>query len=150
MLKFYVKVFRTSLFPNPFDGIASGLVKWWILVQNSMGYHPHLCIYDFKVKVTDLEFSYWSFTLKVFGPRYFQTRSCSSFMFGMMIDTGPKFYRVSSLCPVHDLKVKVMDLEFLGESFTLKMFQKGKELSCLAAGPINAWLYYTLRRDIIW
>ena len=38
-------------------------------------------------------------------------------MFGMMIATGAKFYRVPSPCLVHDLKVKVMDLEFLYESF---------------------------------
>ena len=33
-------------------------------------------------------------------------------MFGMMIDTGPKFYTVLSP-PIHDLKVKVTDLEIL-------------------------------------
>ena len=65
------------------------------------------------------------FYIKGFGALLFKTRSCSSFMFGMMIDTGPKFYRVPSPCPVHDLKVKVVDLEFC-ESFTLKRFQKGK------------------------
>ena len=31
-------------------------------------------------------------------------------MFGMMIDTGPKFYAVIAT-PIHDLKVKVTDLE---------------------------------------
>ena len=44
-------------------------------------------------------------------------------MFGMMIDTCPKFYRVSkepvsqiwmlSSTPVYDIMVKVKDLEFL-------------------------------------
>ena len=77
------------------------------------GYHPHPCIYDVKVKVTGLEFLCCSFTLKVLGPRYFQTWSYISFMLGMMIDTGPKFYRVTPLYPVHDLTVNVMDLEFL-------------------------------------
>ena len=32
-------------------------------------------------------------------------------MFGVMIDTGPKCYAVPSTSPVHDLKVKVTDLE---------------------------------------
>ena len=41
-------------------------------------------------------------------------------MFGMMIDTGPKFYAVPSTPPIHDLKVKVTDLELLCKSFTLK------------------------------
>ena len=36
------------------------------------------------------------------------------------LDIGPKFYRLPSPCPVHDLKVKIMDLEFLCESFMLK------------------------------
>ena len=41
-------------------------------------------------------------------------------MLGMMIDIGPKFYGVPFPCPIHDLKVKVMDLEFYVKSFTLK------------------------------
>ena len=32
-------------------------------------------------------------------------------MFGMMTDTGPKFHTVLSPPPIHDLKVKVTDLE---------------------------------------
>ena len=47
-------------------------------------------------------------------------------MFGMLIDTGPKFYRVPSPFPYMNLKIKVMDLEFLCESFLLKTLQKGK------------------------
>ena len=46
---------------------------------------------------------------------FFQTWSYISFIFGMIIDTGPTSYRVHSgyiPIPVHDLKVKVMDLEF--------------------------------------
>ena len=34
-------------------------------------------------------------------------------MFGMMIDTCPKFYAVPSTHPKHDLKVKVTALELL-------------------------------------
>ena len=110
MWKFYVKVFRASLFLNP----LMDLVHVW----HNDGYWSKLLrctlptpVYDPKVQVTDLE---------VLGPRYFQTRSC------IWLDIGPKFYRVPSPCPVHDLKVKIMDLDFSCESFTLKMLQKGK------------------------
>ena len=34
-------------------------------------------------------------------------------MFGMMIDIGAKFYIVPSPSHLFDLKVKIMDLEFL-------------------------------------
>ena len=42
------------------------------------------------------------FYVKGFRACYFQTRSIISFMFGMMIDTGPKFYRVPSPFPIHE------------------------------------------------
>ena len=38
-------------------------------------------------------------------------------MCGTMIDTGPKFYAVPSTPPMHDLQVKVTDLELLCQSF---------------------------------
>ena len=38
-------------------------------------------------------------------------------MFGMMIDTGPKFYTVPS---PHHFKIKVTDLELLCQSLALK------------------------------
>ena len=44
-------------------------------------------------------------------------------MFGTMIDTGLKFYAVPSTHPIHDLKVKVTDLELLCYSFTFKVFR---------------------------
>ena len=53
------------------------------------------------------------FMLKFLGPHYFQTLWWIWFMFGMMIDTGLKFYAVPSTLPMHDLKVKVTDLELL-------------------------------------
>ena len=59
MLKFYVKVFRTSLFPNPvvylfmFDMMIDADPKSKILCSTI--FNP---IHDFKVKVTDLEFLY--------------------------------------------------------------------------------------------
>ena len=41
-------------------------------------------------------------------------------MFGMMIDTGSKFYTVPSPPPIHDLKFKYTDLELSCLSFMLK------------------------------
>ena len=41
-------------------------------------------------------------------------------MFGTMIDTGLKFYAEPSTHPIHDLKVKLTDLELLCKSFMLK------------------------------
>ena len=53
------------------------------------------------------------------------TDDCLDFMFGMMIDSGPKF-----LCsiilpphPLYDLKVKVTDLEFCMLKFCVKVFR---------------------------
>ena len=41
-------------------------------------------------------------------------------MFGTMIDTGLKFDAVPFTPPIHELKVKVTDLELLYSSFKLK------------------------------
>ena len=68
-------------------------------------------MHDFKVKVTDLETCMVKLCVKFLGPHCFQTLWWIWFMFGMMIDTGPKFYTVPSPPPIHDLKVKVTDLE---------------------------------------
>ena len=43
-------------------------------------------------------------------------------MFGMMIETGPKLYVVSSATQCMTFKVKVTDLEFLYKSFVLIFF----------------------------
>ena len=40
-------------------------------------------------------------------------------MFGTMIDTGLKFYAVPFTSPIHDLKVKVTELE----NFYVKVFR---------------------------
>ena len=111
MLKFYVKVFRTSLFPDPMMDLVHVWYddRYWSKILFSTIPTP---IHDLKVKVTDLELSCKSFTLKFLGPHYFQTLRWIWFIFGMMIDTGPKFYSVPST-PMHDLKVKVTDLELL-------------------------------------
>ena len=43
-------------------------------------------------------------------------------MFGMMIDTGLKFHAVPFTSPIHDLKVKVTDLELLCYVFRTSLF----------------------------
>ena len=61
-------------------------------------------ILDLKVKVTDLDLSCKSFTLKCLGPHCFQTLWYICFMFDMMIDAGPKFYVVRSPTPYMTLR----------------------------------------------
>ena len=60
-------------------------------------------VHDFKVKVTDLEFLYWS--------------SCLTFCHGDRIETGPQFYMVPF--PTQ----KVTDSEFLYKSFVINVLQ---------------------------
>ena len=66
MLKFYVKVFRTSLFPSP---VVYLFHVWyddrrWSKILYSTIPNP---VHDFKVKVTDLEFLYWSLFLSFYN-----------------------------------------------------------------------------------
>ena len=74
--------------------------RYWSKILQGINLNP---VHDLKIEVTDLEF---------LGRHYFQTLWWIWFMLGMMIDTGPKFYKVPSPYPIHDLKVKVMDFEF--------------------------------------
>ena len=98
MLTFYVKVFRTSLFPNPLMDLVHVRCddRYWSKILHSAIPTP---IRHFKVKVTDLELLCRSFALKFLGPHCFQTLWWIWFMFGVMIDTGPKFYTVTSPPP---------------------------------------------------
>ena len=64
LLKFYVKVLRTSLFPNP---VVYFFHVWcddrcWSKILCSMIPNPIL-----KVKVTELEFLYWSLCLSFYN-----------------------------------------------------------------------------------
>ena len=128
MWKFYVKVFRASYFKT----------LWWILFMFGIMMDIGPTLYGVPsplLYMTLRSRSQSSFRWKVLGSFYFQTRSY------IWLDIGPKYYRVLSPCPVHDLKVKIMDLEFLYESFTLKFFRKEKgnsgELSCPVIGLIR-------------
>ena len=55
-------------------------------------------------------------------PHYFQILWCILFMFGMMIDSGPKFAAVPSPTPLPDLKVKVTDRFFMFK-FYIEVFR---------------------------
>ena len=72
MLSFYVKVFRTSLFPNPLMDLVHVWYddRYWSKILHSAIPTP---IHDFKVKITDLELLCQCFALKFLGPHYFQT-----------------------------------------------------------------------------
>ena len=63
MLKVYVKVFRTSLFPNPLMDLVHVWSddRYWSKILHSAIPTP---IHDFKVKVTDLDLLSSSFALK--------------------------------------------------------------------------------------
>ena len=102
MLKFCVKVLtcRTSLFPNHMMYLVHVWYddRYWSKIWHSNIPTP-LHIHDLKVKVTNLEFLCLIFALKFLEFHYFQTLWCIWFMFGMMIDIGPKFYAVASPPP---------------------------------------------------
>ena len=72
MLKFYVKVFRTSLFPNPLMDLVYIWYddRYWSKILFSTNPTP---MHDLKLKVTDLELLCQYFMLKFLGPHYFQT-----------------------------------------------------------------------------
>ena len=115
MLKFYVKAFRSSLFPNP---VVYLFHVWyddrcWSKILCSTILNP---VHDFKVKVMDLEFLYWSLCLSFYNVRF-----CEAFdglihvWHGDLIETGPKFYMVPF--PTQ----KVTDSEFLYKCFVINV-----------------------------
>ena len=113
MLKFYVKVFRTSLFSNP---IVYLFHVWfddrcWSKILCSMIPNP---VHDFKVKVTNLEFLKWSLCL-----RFYNVCFCEAFDGLIHVwhgdRTGPKFYMVPF--PTQ----KVTDSESLYKSFVINV-----------------------------
>ena len=72
MSKFCVKVFRTSLFPNPMMDLVHVWCddRYWSKILHSA---IPTSIRHCKVMVTDLELLCQSFVLKFLGPHYFQT-----------------------------------------------------------------------------
>ena len=110
MLKFYVKLFRTSLFPNPMVYLFHVWFDDRCLSKILCSTIPNP-VHGFKVKVTDLEFLYWSLCLSFYNVKPLM----DWFMFGMVIETGPKFYVVPF--PTQ----KVADSEFLYKSFVINV-----------------------------
>ena len=103
-----LKFFKTSYFPN----CMMDFVHIWyddryssqVFIQQ---YPAHA--YDLTVKVTNLK----KFILKFFKSSYIQTLQWILFIFGMMIDTGPKFYSAMPPAHAHGPKVKVKNLEII-------------------------------------
>ena len=110
MSKFCVKVFRTSLFPNPMmDSVHVWCDnRYWSRISHSV---IPISIHQFKVKVTDLELLCQSFVLMFLGPHCFQTLWWIWFMFWYDDRYWSKILHSTIPTPIHDLKVKVTDLE---------------------------------------
>ena len=109
MLKFYVKVFRTSLFLNS----VVYLFHFWhddrcrSKILCSMIPNP---VYDFNVKVMDLEFLHCNFLQFIFF-----AKPSMDFIHLWREDRAlSKILRSTIPIPVHGLKVKVTDFEFFG------------------------------------
>ena len=121
MLKFCVKLFRTSLFPSPMMDLVHVWYhdRYWSKILHSTIPTP---IHDLKVKVTDLELSCLSFMLKFLGPHCFQTLW---YMFHVWYDNRCWSKILCSMIPnppVHDFKIKVTDLKFLYWSLCLSFY----------------------------
>ena len=125
MLKFYVKAFRSSLFPNP---VVYLFHVWyddrcWSKILCSTILNP---VHDFNVKVTDLEFLYWSLCLSFYNICF-----CEAFdglihvWHGYLIETGPKFYMVpfptqkvtDSECSYKCFLINVLQFQFFCQAF---------------------------------
>ena len=176
MLKFCIKVFRTSLFPNPMMDLVHIWYddRYWSKILHSTIPTP---IHDLKVMVTDRTFML-KFYVKVFRTSLFPNPvvylfhvwyddRCWSKILCSMIPS-PVHALSKILCstipiPVHDLKIKVTDFEFfcvkslqcqllqslwliwivfgMNEYKILKCFRKEKrvsgELPCPATGLIQ-------------
>ena len=103
----------TSLFPNPVVYLFHVLYddRCWSEILCSTIPHP---VYDFKVKVTDLEFLYWNFVFK-----FLQCLFLCSLHVWHGDRNWSKILYDTILNPVHDFYVKVKDLEFLHKSFVI-------------------------------
>ena len=120
MLKFYVKVFRTSLFLN---SVVYLFHVWhddrcWSKIFCSTIPKP---VYDFKVTVTDLKFLYCNFfTISVF----LQSLQWILFVYGVMIEPCLMFYVVPSPSQYMALRSRSGTLSgWLGRAMVLGSFQ---------------------------
>ena len=118
MLKFCVKVFRTSLFPNPMMDLVHVWYddRYWSKILHSTIPTP---IHDLKGKVTYLELSCLSFTLS-FRTALFPNPVVYLFNFWYDDRCWSKILCSTIPNPVHDFKVKVSD--FLYWSLCLSFY----------------------------
>ena len=81
-----------KIFKSIFQTIRWILFIFGMMIDTVSKYPAHS--YDLKVKVTDLKFFILKFFKSSYFPRahIFLTIRWILFIFGMMIDTGPKFY----------------------------------------------------------
>ena len=95
-----VKIFRTSLFPNHMMYLVHIWYddRYWFKILRRQILTP---LHDLKDKVR-----LRIFMLKFLEMHYFPTLWCTWFMFGMMIDIGPKFYTVRSSHPWMTLRIR--------------------------------------------
>ena len=112
MLKFYIKVFRTSLFPNPIMYLVHvwGDDRYWSKILHSIIPTP---VHNLKVKVTRIFMQ--KFYIKVFRTSLFPNPLM--YLAHVWYDVIDDRYWSKVLpsiipTPVHDLKVRVTDLEF--------------------------------------
>ena len=112
MLKFYVNVFRTSLFP-------SFQTLWYICFMFDMMIDagPKFYVVRYSTPYMTLRSRSRTFCIKFLKMSVFVKPLMYWFMFGMVIETGPKFYMVPF--PTQ----KVTDLEFLYKSLLINVLQ---------------------------
>ena len=94
MLKFYVKVLRTSLFPSPLMDFVHVWYdnRYWSknFVETFYAIPSPLPFLTSRSNPWTFEFSCESFTIKFLEPHYFQALWWILSMFGMIIDIGQK------------------------------------------------------------
>ena len=119
MLTLYVKVFRTSLFPNPLMDLVHVWCddRYWSNILHIAIPTP---INLFKVKVTDLELLCQSFALKVFRTSLFPNPMMDLVHVWCDDRYWSKILHSAIPTSIYHCKVMVTDIKLLCQSFTLK------------------------------
>ena len=118
LLNFYIKVFRTSLFPNPMMDLVH---VWYDDRYWSKNLHSAIptLIHDLKIKVTNFELL--KFYIKVFRTSLFQNPMMDLVHVWYDDRYWSKNLHSAIPTPIHDLKVKVTNFELL--NFLLKFLE---------------------------
>ena len=119
MLTFYVKVFRTSFFPNPLMDLVYIWYdnRYWSKILFSTIPTP---MHDLTVKVTDLELLCQSFALKFFRTSLFPNPMMDLVHVWYDDRYWSKILHSAIPTSIHHCKVMVTDLELLCQSFAIK------------------------------